>query len=59
MTTGAYEALDRTLCAINNIEVNLVEHSFYDENEEYRKLIDSTVKALFQANRVAAWEMAK
>ena len=51
--TYAYEALDRTHCVINTIQVNLVEHPFYDANEDYRKLVDSAVESLCEAYQVA------
>ena len=58
MTTYAYEALDRTHCIISNIQVNLVEHPFYDDNEDYRKLVDSAIESLVDAYQVAgrAWD---
>ena len=52
--TYAYEALDRTHCIINTIQVNLVEHPFYDDNEDYRKLVDSAIESLVDAYQVAA-----
>ena len=51
--TYAYEALDRTHCIINTIQVNLVEHPFYDANEDYRKLVDSAINSLCEAYQVA------
>ena len=51
--TYAYEALDRTHCIINTIQVNLVEHPFYDESEDYRKLVDSAVESLADAYQLA------
>jgi len=36
MSTFAYEALDRTHCTISSIQVNLIEHKFYTDDEEYR-----------------------
>ena len=51
--TYAYEALDRTHCIINTIQINLVEHPFYDANEDYRKLVDSSVESLCEAYQVA------
>ena len=56
--TYAYEALDRTHCIINIIQVNLVEHPFYDDNEDYRKLVDSAIESLVDAYQVAgrAWD---
>lgn len=53
MSTFAYEALDRTFCTINSIDVNLVQHRFYTENEEYRKLIDAAIETLSDAYQVA------
>lgn len=49
----AYEALDRTFCTINSIDVNLVQHRLYTENEEYRKLVDAAIEALSEAYQVA------
>ena len=49
----AYEALDRTHCIINNIDVNLVQHRFYTDNEEYRKLVDTAIEALSNVYQVA------
>ena len=49
----AYEALDRTFCTINNIDVNLVQHGFYTDNEDYRKLVDTAIEALSDAYQVA------
>ena len=51
--TYAYEALDRTHCIINIIQVNLVEHPFYDDNEDYRKLVDSAIESLADAYQVS------
>lgn len=48
-----YEALDRTHCIINSIDVNLVQHRFYTENEDYRKLVDTAIEALSVAYQVA------
>ena len=48
-----YEALDRTHCIINNIDVNLVQHRFYTDNEEYRKLVDTAIEALSEAYQIA------
>lgn len=53
MSTFAYEALDRTFCTINSIDVNLVQHRFYTENEDYRKLVDTAIEALSDAYQVA------
>ena len=47
MSTFAYEALDRTQCTISSIQVNLIEHKFYTDDEEYRNLIDKAVYAAF------------
>lgn len=57
--TYAYEALDRTHCIINTIQVNLVEHPFYDESEDYRKLVDSVIEYLSEAYQLAgnAWDI--
>lgn len=57
--TYTYEALDRIHCIINNIQVNLVEHCFYDENEDYRKLVDSAIESLADAYQLAgkAWDV--
>ena len=44
MSTFAYEALDRTHCTISSIQVNLIEHKFYTDDEEYRNLIDKAVE---------------
>ena len=49
----AYEALDRTHCIINTIDVNLVQHGFYTEDEDYRKLVDTAIEALSAAYQVA------
>ena len=56
MSTFAYEALDRTHCVINTIQVNLIEHKFYDNCEEYRNLIDKAVELLSDAYQVAGRE---
>ena len=53
MTTFSYEALDRTHCVINTIQVNLIEHKFYDNCEEYRKLVDQTTELLAKVYQVA------
>ena len=53
MSTFAYEALDRTHCTISSIDVNLVEHRFYTDNEDYRKLVDTAIEALSGAYQVA------
>ena len=51
--TYSYEALDRTHCIIQSIDVNLAQHPFYDTNEEYRKLIESAIDSLCEAYQVA------
>ena len=48
----SYEALDRTHCIINTIQVNLVEHKFYSESEEYKDLINQAVYLLTEAYQV-------
>ena len=53
MTTFSYEALDRTHCVINTIQVNLIEHKFYDNCEEYKKLVDQATEILAKAYQVA------
>ena len=59
MTTFSYEALDRTHCVINTIQVNLIEHKFYDNCEEYRKLVDQATEILGEAYQVAGREWDK
>ena len=49
----AYEALDRVHCIINTIDVNLVQHGFYTDNEDYRKLVDTAIEVLSAAYQVA------
>ena len=49
----SYEALDRTHCIINTVQVNLVEHKFYSESEEYKDLIDQAIYLLAEAYQVA------
>lgn len=49
----AYEALDRTHCIINSIDVNLIQHRFYTDNEDYRKLVDAAIEALSDAYQIA------
>lgn len=53
-----YEALDRTHCVINTMQVNLVEHKFYDECEEYKELVDQAMDLLAEAYQIAgqAWD---
>ena len=53
MTTFSYEALDRTHCVLNTIQVNLIEHKFYDNCEEYKKLVDQATEILAKAYQVA------
>ena len=48
----SYEALDRTHCIINTIQVNLVEHKFYDDCEEYKELVDQAIYLLAEAYQV-------
>lgn len=62
----SYEALDRTHCINNSIQVSLVEHKFYDDCEEYRELVDRAIEMLGNAYQVACkvyndeiWELAK
>jgi hypothetical protein len=52
MSTFAYEALDRTHCTISSIQVNLIEHKFYDNCEEYKKLVDQATEILAKAYQV-------
>ena len=59
MTTFSYEALDRTHCVINTIQVNLIEHKFYDNCEEYRKLVDQATEILGEAYQVAGRDWDK
>ena len=59
MTTFSYEALDSTHCVINTIQVNLIEHKFYDNCEEYRKLVDQATEILGEAYQVAGREWDK
>ena len=59
MTTFSYEALDRTHCVINTIQVNLIEHKFYDNCEEYKKLVDQATEILGEAYQVAGREWDK
>ena len=59
MTTFSYEALDRTHCVINTIQVNLIEHKFYDNCEEYKKLVDQATEILAKAYQVAGREWDK
>ena len=56
MSTFAYAALDRTHCTISSIQVNLIEHKFYTDDEEYRNLIDKAVELLSDAYQVAGRE---
>ena len=56
MLSYSYEVSDQTrciiTCIISAIKINLVEHKFYNESEEYKDLIDQAIYLLAEAYQV-------